>query len=159
MDRGRVVGGTSLNTQSFKTYSAKPGEVERKWLVVDAENQILGRLATQVATLLRGKHKPQFTPHIDTGDFVVVLNASKIRLTGKKAEQKEYFHHTQYPGGARFTPFKVALQRKPGFVIEHAVWGMLPKNILGRNLFRKLKVYAGTEHPHTAQQPEPFKLI
>lgn len=140
-------------TLSFKTYSAKPGEVERAWYVIDAENQILGRLAAQVANVLRGKHKPQFTPHVDTGDFVVVTNAGKIALSGKKHDDKTYFSHSHYPGGAKFEQVKNLLQSKPEKVIEHAVWGMLPHNNLGRQLFKKLKVYAGPEHPHAAQMP------
>jgi len=145
-------------TLSFKTYSAKPGEVERTWYVIDAENQVLGRLAAQIATVLRGKHKPQFTPHIDTGDFVVVTNAGKVALSGKKHDDKTYFSHSQYPGGTRFEKAKDILRKKPEKVVEHAVWGMLPHNNLGRQLFRKLKVYAGPEHPHAAQMPVEMKV-
>lgn len=145
-------------TLSFKTYSAKPGEVERAWYVIDAENQVLGRLAAQVAIVLRGKHKPQFTPHVDTGDFVVVTNAGKVALSGKKQDDKTYFSHSHYPGGAKFEQAKDLLQKKPEKVIEHAVWGMLPHNNLGRQLFKKLKVYAGPEHPHAAQMPVEMKV-
>ncbi len=145
-------------TLSFKTYSAKPAEVERAWYVIDAENQVLGRMAVQIATILRGKHKAQFTPHIDTGDFVVVTNAAKVALTGKKQEDKTYFSHSQYPGGVRIDSVKELLKSKPERIIEKAVWGMLPHNNLGRQLFRKLKVYAGTEHPHTAQCPVEMKV-
>ncbi|MDX2129456.1 MAG: 50S ribosomal protein L13 [Chloroherpetonaceae bacterium] len=143
---------------SFKTYSAKPNEVERKWLLVDAEGQTLGRLSTRVATLLRGKHKPEFTPHIDTGDFVVVINASKVKLTGAKEENKVYFHNTLYPGGGRYEKFADVFNKKPERVIEDAVWGMLPKNNLGRKIYGKLKVYANADHPHTAQSPAPVTL-
>jgi large subunit ribosomal protein L13 len=145
-------------TLSFKTYSAKPGEVERAWYVIDAENQVLGRMAAQIAIVLRGKHKPQFTPHIDTGDFVVVTNAAKVALSGKKHDDKTYFSHSLYPGGVRIDSVKDLLQKRPERVIEHAVWGMLPHNNLGRQLFRKLKVYAGPEHPHTAQTPVEMKV-
>ncbi|HWQ26249.1 MAG TPA: 50S ribosomal protein L13 [Chlorobaculum sp.] len=145
-------------TISFKTYSAKPAEVERAWYVIDAENQVLGRLAVQIATVLRGKHKPQFTPHIDTGDFVVVTNAEKVALTGKKQDDKTYFSHSHYPGGVKIEKVKDVLRKKPEKVIEHAVWGMLPHNNLGRQLFRKLKVYAGAEHPHASQSPVEMKV-
>jgi large subunit ribosomal protein L13 len=145
-------------TLSFKTYSAKPAEVERAWYVIDAENQVLGRMAVHIANVLRGKHKPQFTPHIDTGDFVVVTNAAKVTLTGKKQDDKTYFSHSQYPGGVRIDSAKELMKNKPERVIEHAVWGMLPHNNLGRQLFRKLKVYAGTDHPHTAQCPVEMKV-
>ncbi len=142
----------------MKTYSAKPLEVERKWWLVDAEGQTLGRLASEVAQLLRGKHKPQFTPHVDTGDFVVVINAEKIQLTsGKKGAQKIYSHHTGYPGGFRSITLDALLEKSPEKVIEKAVKGMLPHNRLGRRLFTKLKVYAGPAHEHAAQKPEPFK--
>jgi large subunit ribosomal protein L13 len=140
-------------TLSFKTYSAKPAEVDRAWYVIDAENQVLGRMAAQIAIVLRGKHKPQFTPHIDTGDFVVVTNAAKVALTGKKQEDKTYFSHSNYPGGVRIDSVKDLLRNKPERIIEKAVWGMLPHNNLGRQLFRKLKVYAGPEHPHASQSP------
>jgi large subunit ribosomal protein L13 len=145
-------------TISFKTYSAKPAEVEQKWYVIDAENQVLGRMATQIAILLRGKHKAQFTPHIDTGDFVIVTNAGKVALSGKKHDMKTYFSHSKYPGGVKIDHVKDLLLKKPERVIENAVWGMLPHNNLGRQLFRKLKVYPGIEHPHTAQCPVELKV-
>lgn len=145
-------------TLSFKTYSAKPTEVERAWYVIDAENQVLGRMAARIAITLRGKHKPQFTPHIDTGDFVVVTNAAKVALTGKKQDDKTYFSHSAYPGGVRIDSVKDLMKNKPERVIENAVWGMLPHNNLGRQLFRKLKVYAGTDHPHAAQCPVEMKI-
>lgn len=140
------------------TYMAKPLEVERKWLIVDAAGQTLGRLASEVASLIRGKHKPQFTPHIDTGDFVVVINAEKIVLTGKKLQQKKYYRHSGYPGGLRTTTAQEMLNTKPERIIELAVKGMLPKNKLGHQMQTKLKVYAGAEHPHAAQLPEVWEL-
>ena len=142
----------------MSTYYAKPGEVEREWLLIDAEDQVLGRLATQVAIILKGKHKPQYTPHVDTGDFVVVINADKIRLTGDKAAQKTYYRHSGYPGGLKSMSFERAMERYPERVIEHAVKGMLPKNTLGRAQGKKLKVYAGPEHPHAAQKPRRIEL-
>lgn len=142
----------------MKTYMAKPGEVERKWYVVDATDQTLGRLATRIAEILRGKHKPTFTPHVDTGDFVVVVNAEKIHLTGKKWEQKKYYRHSGYPGGIKETTYKDLLQKKPEFIVEKAVKGMIPHNKLGNQIITKLKVYAGPEHPHQAQQPEELDL-
>jgi large subunit ribosomal protein L13 len=145
-------------TLSFKTYSAKPAEVERKWYVVDADGQVLGRMASEIARVLRGKHKPQFTPHVDTGDFIIVTNAAKVMLSGRKTEYKTYFSHSQYPGGVKFDHVKDLLRKKPERVIEEAVWGMLPHNNLGRQLFRKLKVYAGSEHPHAAQSPAEMKV-
>ena len=132
----------------------KVADTERKWHVVNAEGQTLGRLASEVARLLRGKHKPVFTPNADLGDFVVVVNASKIRMTGKRPELKEYFHYTGYPGGATWEKFQEVLQKQPQRVIEHAVRGMLPHNRLGRQIIKKLKVYRGTDHPHKAQKPE-----
>jgi large subunit ribosomal protein L13 len=140
------------------TKSVRTEDAQHDWWVVDAAGQTVGRLATQVATLLRGKHKPSFTPHVDTGDFVIVINADKIQLKGKRVEQKEYFHNTGYPGGGRMRSFKQLIQTKPEEVVELAVKGMLPKNSLGRNIGRKLKVYAGGEHPHTAQQPKTYAL-
>ena len=140
----------------MKTYSARPAEIERRWLVVDAEGKTLGRLATQVAMVLRGKHKPTYTPHIDTGDHVVVLNASKIALTGRKAQDKKYFHHTLYPGGATWTSIVELMAKHPERVVERAIRGMMPRTKLGRAMMRKLKVYAGAEHPHAAQQPESW---
>ena len=142
----------------MKTYSAKPGEIERKWYLIDAKDQVLGRLATKAALLLRGKHKPQFTPHVDTGDFVVVINADKIRLSGTKANSKEYYRHSGYPGGLKCETFAEAMQKHPERVIEHAIKGMLPKGSLGRKQATKLKVYAGEEHPHAAQKPETISL-
>ncbi|WP_028609626.1 50S ribosomal protein L13 [Paenibacillus harenae] len=140
------------------TYMAKPNEVERKWFVVDAEGKTLGRLASEVAALIRGKHKPQFTPHVDTGDFVVVINAEKIHLTGKKLSDKMYYRHSMYPGGLKATPAQEMIKNKPERVIEFAVHGMLPKNRLGDKMKLKLKVYAGAEHPHQAQNPEVYEL-
>jgi len=145
-------------TLSFKTYSAKPTEVDRKWYVIDADGQVLGRMASEIAKVLRGKHKPQFTPHIDTGDFIVVTNAEKVALTGKKEEQKSYFSHSHYPGGVKIDHVKDLLKKRPERVIESAVWGMLPHNNLGRQLFRKLKVYTGSEHPHASQSPVEMKV-
>ena len=141
-----------------KTYSAKPKEIERKWYVVDAEGQVLGRLASQVATLLRGKHKPIFTPHIDTGDFVIVVNADKIEVTGKKIQDKLYFRHTGYPGGIKSLKYSEMQVKHPERIIEKAVWGMLPKGTLGRAQLKKLKVFCGPDHCHEAQQPEPYQL-
>ncbi len=141
-----------------KTYYAKPGEVEREWLLVDATDLVLGRLATQVAMILRGKTKPQYTPHVDVGDFVVIINADKIRLTGNKAEQKAYYAYSGYPGGLKETSFKTMMEKHPERVIEKAVRGMLPKGTLGRQMGRKLKVYAGPEHPHQAQNPRQITL-
>lgn len=140
------------------TKSLRKEDVDKKWWVIDAENTTVGRLATQVAVLLRGKHKPTFTPHIDCGDFVVVINADKVQFQGKRAEQKEYFSHSGYPGAAKFRAFKNVIQDNPEFVIEHAVKGMLPKNKLGRQILKHLKIYANPEHPHTAQQPEKFNI-
>jgi large subunit ribosomal protein L13 len=140
----------------MKTYSAKPGEVQRDWYVVDAEGQTLGRLATQIADRLRGKGKPQFTPHVDTGDFVVVVNAEKIAVTGNKLEAKMYYRHSGYPGGLRSRPLREQLERVPTEVLRKAVKGMLPRNRLGRQQLTKLKIYAGPEHPHAAQEPKPF---
>ncbi len=141
-----------------KTYSMTASEIDKKWLIVDAEGKVLGRLATEIALLLRGKHKPSFTPHLDMGDYVVVINAEKIVLTGNKAEDKEYFKHTEYPGGKRFINIKKFLAEKPEFVIEHAVKGMLPKNKLNNKIMKNLKVYVGSEHPHEAQKPEAVEI-
>jgi len=145
----------SMNT-SLKTYSAKPGEVERNWYVVDAEDMVLGRLATRIASVLRGKHKAQFTPHVDAGDFVIVVNADKVKLTGNKLDDKNYYWHTGYPGGIKSRTAREMLAKKPEEVFRRAVWGMLPKNRLGRKLITKLKVYPGSEHPHAAQKPQPL---
>jgi large subunit ribosomal protein L13 len=142
----------------MKSYMARPRAVERKWHLINAEGQTLGRLATEIARLLRGKHKPQYTPHIDTGDFVVVVNAEKVFVTGKKAEQKVYYRHTGYPGGLREMSYEDMLERKPTEVLRKAVKGMMPKTRLGRQQFKKLKIYAGPEHPHEAQAPEPYEV-
>ncbi|HEU4564827.1 MAG TPA: 50S ribosomal protein L13 [Gemmatimonadaceae bacterium] len=143
----------------MKTYTATPKDIEHRWYVVDAEGMVLGRLATEVARIIRGKHKPMFTPHMDTGDNVIVINASKVRVTGRKAEQKQYFRHTGYMGHERYTPFADMLAKHPERVIEKAVYGMLPKTTLARtSLRRKLRVYAGAEHPHAAQQPTALNL-
>ncbi len=142
----------------MKTYSAKPGEVERKWYLIDADGVVLGRLATTCAQILRGKNKPQYTPHVDTGDFVVVVNAEKIAVTGGKELKKEYFRHSGHPGGLKSETLEEALAKHPERVIEHAVKGMLPKTTLGRAQGLKLKVYAGPEHPHAAQQPEKIEM-
>jgi large subunit ribosomal protein L13 len=141
-----------------KTYVTKPGEVEREWFVVDAEGKTLGRLATGIARILRGKHKPSYSPAVDVGDYVIVLNAEKVRVTGRKLDQKFYYRHSGYPGGLREISLRDQLAKHPTRVIEHAVRGMLPKNPLGRRMLKKLKVYAGTDHPHSAQQPRPLEL-
>ncbi len=147
-----------MDTLSYKTVSANKATVTKEWVVVDATDQVLGRLAAQIAVILRGKHKPSFTPHVDCGDNVIVINANKVRLTGKKLTEKVYVRHTGYPGGQRFATPKEMLTRKPLFVVEHAVKGMLPKNRLGAELFRNLFVYEGSEHPHEAQQPKTITL-
>jgi large subunit ribosomal protein L13 len=141
-----------------KTYVTKNEDVQREWYLVDATGQTLGRLATQVACILRGKHKPTYSPSVDTGDFVVVVNAEKVRVTGHKLDQKIYYRYTGYPGGLKEITLRNLLQKHPTRVIEHAVRGMLPKNRLGRRMFKKLKVYAGPGHPHAAQQPKPLEL-
>jgi large subunit ribosomal protein L13 len=142
----------------MKTWNAKPNELEKRWYVVDADGQNLGRLATRIADTLRGKRKPEFTPHVDTGDFVVVVNAEKVAVTGNKLEQKRYYRHSGYPGGLRSRTLAEQLQRRPTEVLRRAVKGMLPRNRLGRAQLLKLKVYAGPEHPHEAQRPEPLPL-
>ncbi|MBP8948594.1 MAG: 50S ribosomal protein L13 [Candidatus Promineofilum sp.] len=142
----------------MKTYVTKPADVERAWFVVDAEGQTLGRLATSVATVLRGKHKPTYSPSVDCGDFVIVVNADKVAVTGKRLEQKRYYRHSLYIGGLKEISLRDQLQQHPERVIESAVRGMLPKNALGRKMFKKLKVYAGGEHPHQAQLPQPMEL-
>lgn len=143
----------------MKTYTATPRDIQQKWFVVDAEGKVLGRLAAEIVRILRGKHKPMYTPHMDTGDNVIVINAAKVRLTGRKAEQKEYFRHTGYMGHERFTPVATMLAKHPERVIEKAVYGMLPKSTLGRQVLRrKLRVYAGAEHPHAAQTPTALPL-
>ncbi|MBB3114318.1 large subunit ribosomal protein L13 [Paenibacillus phyllosphaerae] len=140
------------------TFMAKPNEVERKWYVIDAEGKTLGRLASEAASLIRGKHKPQFTPHVDTGDFVVIINAEKIVLTGKKMQNKMYYRHSMYPGGLKVTSAADMIKKTPERVLEYAIHGMLPKNRLGDKMKLKLKVYAGSEHPHQAQNPEVYEL-
>lgn len=142
----------------MKTYFATRENIEQKWYVVDATDKVLGRLSTQIAKVLRGKHKPEFTPHADAGDYVVVINADKIRVTGNKESDKLYYSHTGFPGGIKEISYEKLMQKDPTRVIEIAVKGMMPKNPLGREMLRKLKVYAGAEHPHTAQQPEPINL-
>ena len=141
----------------MKTYSAKPGEITREWYLVDAEGKTLGRLATQIADTLRGKRKPQYTPHVDTGDFVIVVNAEKIQVTGNKLDQKRYYRHSGYPGGLRSRTLREQLDRRPTEVLRVAVKGMLPKNRLARQQITKLKIYAGPEHPHEAQNPRPLE--
>ena len=143
---------------SAKTYTAKPGEIERRWHVVDAEGQTLGRLATRIADVLRGKDKPVYTPHVDTGDFVIVVNAEKIAVTGKKLDDKIYYRHSGYPGGIKQRTLREQLERRPTEVLRVAVKGMLPKNKLAARQLVKLKIYAGPEHPHTAQDPKPLEL-
>jgi large subunit ribosomal protein L13 len=141
----------------MRTYSAKPREIERRWYVVDAESKTLGRLATQIADVLRGKGKPAYTPHVDTGDFVIVVNAEKIHVTGQKLDQKRYYKHSGYPGGLHSRTLREQLERRPEEVLRKAVRGMLPKNRLASAQLRKLKIYAGPEHPHAAQNPEPME--
>ena len=142
----------------MKTYSAKTGEITREWYLVDADGKTLGRLATQIADRLRGKGKPQYTPHVDTGDFVVVVNAEKIAVTGNKLDAKMYYRHTGYPGGLKTRPLREQLERRPTEVLRKAVKGMLPRNKLARQQITKLKIYAGPEHPHDAQAPKPFEV-
>lgn len=142
----------------MKTTMAKANEVDRKWYVIDAEDKVLGRLATEVATLLRGKHKPIYTPHVDTGDYVIIINADKVKLTGTKWDNKIHASHTGYPGGRREVVYKEIREKHPERVIEYAVKGMLPKSRLGRSMFGKLKVYAGPDHPHEAQKPEVYEV-
>lgn len=142
----------------MKTFSAKPETVQRDWYIVDAENKTLGRLSTEIARRLRGKHKPEYTPHVDTGDYIIVINAEKVRVSGNKTTDKMYHHHTGYPGGLKSISFEKLIERAPERVIETAVKGMLPKNPLGRAMYKKMKVYAGTEHPHTAQQPKTLDI-
>lgn len=142
----------------MNTYYAKPSDVQREWLLVDATDKTLGRLCSQIAQILRGKHKPTYTPHVDTGDFVVVINADKVKVTGNKNSDKVYYHHTGHPGGLKSETFEEAMAKHPERVIEQAVKGMLPKNSLGRQMGKKLKVYAGPEHPHQAQKPRPIEL-
>ena len=147
-----------MDSRSYKTISLNAGTVQKEWYVIDATNEVLGRLASQVAKILRGKNKPSYTPHVDCGDYVIVINADKVKLTGKKMTDKVYTRHTGFPGGQRFATPADFLARRPEFVIEHAVKGMLPKTRLGDKLLTNLKVYAGAEHPHAAQNPKPIKL-
>ncbi len=142
----------------MKTFTPKPSDIEHNWYVIDARNEILGRLASKVAHILRGKHKPIFAPHVDVGDHVIIINAHKIRVTGRKAQQKRYTSYSGYPGGLKETAYEKMLEKHPERILEHAIRGMLPKNRLGRKMFKKLKVYAGNQHPHTAQHPEQLKL-
>ena len=142
----------------MKTFSAKPAEVKRDWYVIDATDKVLGRVASEVARRLRGKHKPEFTPHVDTGDFIIIVNAAKIRVTGTKEQDKKYYRHSGYPGGIYETTFGKMQQRFPGRALEKAVKGMLPKGPLGYAMIKKLKVYGGAEHPHTAQQPKVLEI-
>jgi large subunit ribosomal protein L13 len=143
--------------ENVKTYVTKPGSVEQKWYIVDAEGKTLGRLSSQVAAILRGKHKPQYSPSVDVGDYVIVVNAEKVHVTGRKMQQKKYYRHSGYPGGLSEITLADQLERHPTRVIKAAVRGMLPRNRLGRKMFKKLKVYAGPEHPHKAQQPKPLE--
>lgn len=142
----------------MKTYIASPKDIERKWYIIDAEDMVLGRVSTEIAKILRGKHKPTYTPFIDNGDYVIVINADKIRLTGNKLEQKNYIYHTGYPGGQRQIPYNELMEKKPTMAIELAVKGMLPHGKLGRQMYKKLRVYAGTEHGHEAQMPEVYEF-
>ncbi|UCE17341.1 MAG: 50S ribosomal protein L13 [Gemmatimonadota bacterium] len=142
----------------MRTYALKAGDIQRKWYVVDADGQVLGRLASQVAHILRGKHKPCFSTHLDTGDHVIIINAQKVRVTGRKSEQKCYYRYSGYPGGLKVTPYRKMLASKPERILELAIKGMLPKNRLGRKMSRKLKVYARKTHPHQAQQPEVLEI-
>jgi large subunit ribosomal protein L13 len=142
----------------LRTYTPKPGDITRAWHVIDATDVVLGRLASQTAILLRGKHKATFAPHVDTGDFVIIINADKVALTGAKLEQKKAYRHSGFPGGLKSEPYEVLLERNPAKAVEKAVRGMLPKNSLGRQQLTKLKVYAGSEHPHAAQKPQPFEI-
>lgn len=147
-----------MDSLSYKTISANAATTTKEWYVIDATDEVLGRLASQVAKILRGKNKPSYTPHADCGDYVIVINADKVKLTGKKMDEKEYVRYTGYPGGQRFATPADFLKRKPAFVIEHAVKGMLPKTRLGEAIMKNLKVYAGAEHPHAAQSPKEIKL-
>ena len=147
-----------MDSLSYKTISANASTVTKEWVVIDATNEVLGRLASQIAKILRGKNKPSYTPHVDCGDYVIVVNAEKVKLTGDKLTEKVYVRHTGYPGGQRFATAQDYLQKKPEFVIEEAVRGMLPKTRLGEAIFKNLKVYAGAEHPHAAQNPKAIKL-
>jgi large subunit ribosomal protein L13 len=147
-----------VNTLSYRTESARKEDVARKWYIIDAEDMVVGRMSSRIATILRGKHRPDYTPHVDTGDYVIVINADKVRFTGKKMLQKEYLSYSLYPGGQKSRTPNDLLAKKPERILEAAVRGMLPKTKLGRAMYKKLFVYAGTEHPHTAQKPEPLKF-
>lgn len=147
-----------MNTLSYRTESAKKENIQRQWYIVDAEDMVVGRLASQVAAVLRGKHKPIYTPHVDTGDFVIIVNADKVRFTGSKWDDKEYTHYTGYPGGQRKFTAKELLVRKPEAILERGIKGMLPKNKLGRAMYKKLFVYTGADHPHQAQKPVDLKI-
>jgi len=142
----------------MKTFSAKPHEVKRDWFIIDANNKVLGRLATEIARRLRGKHKAEYTPHVDTGDYIIVTNAEKVIVTGRKFKEKTYYNHSGFPGGIKSISFEKLQKKQPISIIERAVKGMLPKNPLGRDMYRKLKVYVGTEHPHDAQQPQQLEI-
>lgn len=143
----------------MKTYSAKLNEIDRQWYIVDAKGKTLGRMASEIARILRGKHKPIYTPHLDTGDFVIVINAREVKLTGNKIDKKIYYHHSGYVGGLKSTPYRNLMEKRPEFVIQKAVKGMLPHNRLGRAMLKKLKVYAGPEHPHQAQKPKELTIL
>jgi large subunit ribosomal protein L13 len=147
-----------VNTNSYKTFTATPDDIDKQWVLFDAEDQILGRLASRAATILRGKDKPTFTPHMDTGDNVIVINAEKIKLSGNKMRDKRYFRHSGYPGSEHFSTVSEKMEKDPTFLIRNAVKGMLPKNRLGRKLLTNMRIYAGPEHPHEAQQPEKIEL-
>jgi len=147
-----------MQETTLKTFIPKGKDIHSKWWVVDADGLRLGRMATRVATLLRGKHRPIYTPHLDMGDFVIVVNARKVALTGAKLDKKSYFSHSTYPGGSHFLAMRLAMEKKPEWVVRKTIWGMLPHNRLGRKLIKKLKVYAGPDHPHTAQQPEVLNI-
>lgn len=148
-----------MDPQSFKTFNATPSDIERDWYVVDASGEVVGRLASRIARILRGKHKPTYTPHMDTGDHVIVVNAEQARFTGKKEQQKSYFEYSGYPGGDNTQTPEEVREQKPEYMIEQAVEGMLPSGPLGRDMFKKLKVYAGPDHPHEAQQPDPIETV
>jgi len=147
-----------MDVNSYKTVSTKPADVERQWYIVDGENLVVGRLASKIATVLRGKHKPTYTPHVDTGDFVIVINADKVRFTGQKETVKQYFKYSGYPGGVRLRSPKQMRETRPEFIVQNAVKGMMPKGSLGRQMLKKLKVYTGSEHPHEAQKPTPLEV-
>lgn len=154
----QVPNNSPMDVNSYKTVSTKPADVERQWFIVDGENMVVGRLATKIATVLRGKHKPTYTPHVDTGDFVIVINADKVRFTGQKETVKQYFKYSGYPGGVTLRSPKQMREKRPEFIIQNAVKGMTPNGSLGRQMLKKLKVYTGSEHPHEAQQPSPLEV-